>query len=142
MYGILTALLTHQLYASHAITFSTVHYRAPFLGQGANQALQDAYNLAQDISAANRRAGDIDKDSLSLSLNQKSIAVKKIAKEFEMKRKLPTGLLSAKSVFLGALETLPGPLGGAVRDLFFVAVGKLGIAEYIFLDGAKPNPSL
>lgn len=127
---------------SHTTTISTLHCRAPFLGQGANQALQDAYSLAQDISAANTRAGDMDKDSLSLSLKQKSVAVKKIASEFETKRKLPTGLLSAKSGFLGALETLPGPLGGAVRDLFFVTVGKLGIAEYIFLDGAKPNPSL
>jgi hypothetical protein len=121
---------------------STVSCRAPFLGQGANQALQDAYSLAQDISTANRRAGDIEKDSLSLSLKQKSVAIKMIAKDFETKRKLPTGLLSAKSIFIGALETPPGPLGGAVRDLFFVTVGKLGIAEYIFLDGAKPNPSL
>lgn len=112
------------------------------MGQGANQALQDAYNLAQDISAANRRAGDIDEELLSLNLNQKAIAIRKIARDFESKRKLPTGLLSVKSVFLGALETLPGPLGGAARDLFFLAVGKLGIAEYIFLDGAKPNPSL
>lgn len=112
------------------------------MGQGANQALQDAYNLAQDISNANRRAGEINQDSLSLFLNQKSIATRKIAREFEAKRKLPTGLLSAKSGFIGALETLPGPLGGVVRDLFFVAVGKLGVAEYIFLDGAKPSPSL
>jgi hypothetical protein len=134
--------LTSPLSASHTLTSSIVSCRAPFLGQGANQALQDAYNLAQDISAANRRGGDIDKDSLSPSVKQKSLATKMIAKEFESKRKLPTGLLSAKSVFLGALETLPGPLGGAVRDIFFVAVGRLGIAEYIFLDGAKPNPSL
>ena len=65
-----------------------------------------------------------------------------MSKSFEGKRKLPTALLSAKSNFLGALETLPGPLGGVARDLFFVTVGKLGVAEYIFLDGAKPNPSL
>lgn len=120
--------------------------RAPFLGQGANQALQDAYLLAQEISDANRRAGlSNNENSTPLSsayLKEKTITSRKIAKSFESKRKLPTGLLSAKSGFLGALETLPGPVGGLVRDLFFVTVGKLGVAEYIFLDGAKPNPSL
>jgi hypothetical protein len=89
--------------------------RAPFLGQGANQALQDAYTLAQCIKTAN-----------SLEASTTDIKAKS----------------SIKSNFLGALETLPGPLGGLARDLFFVTVGKLGIAEFIFLDGAKPNPSL
>ena len=116
------------------------------MGQGANQALQDAYLLAQEISDANRRAGiSNNEDSITPSsayLKEKAITSRKIAKSFESKRKLPTGLLSAKSGFLGALETLPGPVGGLVRDLFFVTVGKLGVAEYIFLDGAKPNPSL
>ena len=61
----------------------------------------------------------------SAYLKEKTITSRKIAKSFESKRKLPTGLLSAKSGFLGALETLPGPVGGLVRDLFFVTVGRL-----------------
>ena len=120
--------------------------RAPFLGQGANQALQDAYTLAREISDCNTRAGDtISSASDAPSpafLIEKTKALRKVSKIFEAKRKLPTGLLSAKSGFLGALETLPGPVGGLFRDIFFFAVGKLGIAEYIFLDGAKPSPTL
>lgn len=102
--------------------------------------------MAQEIADANRRAGQNSNEGSvppsSAYLKEKTIISRKIAKSFENKRKLPTGLLSAKSGFLGALETLPGPVGGLVRDLFFVTVGKLGVAEYIFLDGAKPNPSL
>jgi salicylate hydroxylase len=110
--------------------------RAPFLGQGANQALQDAYTLAQCIKAANSL------EASTTDIKAKSNVLKKLAKAYEADRKFPTGSLSIKSNFLGALETLPGPLGGLARDLFFVTVGKLGIAEFIFLDGAKPNPSL
>ena len=105
--------------------------------------------MALEIKDTNRRAGDKDVGNVeNMSspspsyLKEKTIALRKLTKAFEGKRKLPTGLLSAKSNFLGALETLPGPLGGIARDLFFVTVGKLGIAEYIFLDGAKPNPML
>ena len=121
--------------------------RAPFLGQGANQALQDAFTMALEIKDTNRRAGDgvaIENTSVPSAayLKEKTVALRKLTKSFESKRKLPTGLLSAKSNFLGALETLPGPFGGIARDLFFITVGKLGIAEYIFLDGAKPNPTL
>jgi len=114
----------------------SAHAMAPFLGQGANQALQDAYTLAQCIKTANSL------ESSTTDIKAKSNVIKKLAKAYESDRKFPTGSLSIKSNFLGALETLPGPLGGLARDLFFVTVGKLGIAEYIFLDGAKPNPSL
>ena len=120
------------------------YFRAPFLGQGANQALQDAFTIAQEIKDANLRSGNAGSESSNPTgyLKEKSVVVRRLSKSFEGKRKLPTALLSAKSNFLGALETLPGPLGGVARDLFFVTVGKLGVAEYIFLDGAKPNPSL
>ena len=99
------------------------HAMAPFLGQGANQALQDAYVIAQGITNINN--GD---DNLS-----------NMVQSYEKLRKLPTASLSLKSNFLGFIETLGGPIGSLVRDNFFRFVGKLGVAGFIFLDGAKPR---
>ena len=101
----------------------SAHAMAPFLGQGANQALQDAYVIAQGITNINN--GD---DNLS-----------NMVQSYEKLRKLPTASLSLKSNFLGFIETLGGPIGSLVRDNFFRFVGKLGVAGFIFLDGAKPR---
>jgi len=104
----------------------SAHAMAPFLGQGANQALQDAFVLANEIQAVNKRN----------EVNNKSANA---ARNYERKRKFGTANLSIKSNFLGSLETLSGSIGGLIRDVFFKVVGKLGIAEFIFLDGASPK---
>ena len=39
---------------------------------------------------------------------------------------------------MGALETQKG-FGGVLRDLFFFATDKLGIAKSVFLKGAVPR---
>lgn len=107
------------------------HPMAPFLGQGANQALQDAYVLAQSIQTINRHNITSKKDS--------SKKIQTSMADYEKRRKLSTALLSAKSGILGVIETLGGPIGTFFRNNFFRIMGITGIAEYIFLDGAKPN---
>ena len=101
----------------------SAHAMAPFLGQGANQALQDAYVLAQGITDINNGL-----DSIS-----------NMVESYEKLRKFPTASLSFKSNFLGFVETLGGPLGGLIRDTFFRVMGTIGVAGFIFLDGAKPR---
>eukprot|EP01041_Mallomonas_annulata_P003554 gene3554-7071_t len=113
----------------------SAHAMAPFLGQGANQALQDAFVLAQGIKNMHRLTTATGSSSSSSS----SSALKTLAGDYERKRKLSTALLSAKSGFLGNLETLGGPLGMTVRNNFFRFTGASGIAKYVYLDGAKPN---
>lgn len=50
----------------------------------------------------------------------------------------------AKSVFVGAVETLGGAAGGGAagevfRNNFFFGMWKGGVAEQIFMDGAMPK---
>eukprot|EP00747_Dinoflagellata_sp_TGD_P033006 gnl/TRDRNA2_/TRDRNA2_136344_c0_seq2.p1 gnl/TRDRNA2_/TRDRNA2_136344_c0~~gnl/TRDRNA2_/TRDRNA2_136344_c0_seq2.p1 ORF type:complete len:419 (-),score=81.24 gnl/TRDRNA2_/TRDRNA2_136344_c0_seq2:34-1290(-) len=101
----------------------SAHAMPPFLGQGANQAIQDAYCLASQL--AKLHAGE--RESLGEALEK-----------YEERRKPPTIELLAKSVFLGELETLPGDLSQVRNGLFFV-LGKLGIAERVFIDGCLPR---
>jgi len=107
----------------------SAHAMAPFLGQGANQALQDAFSLAQGISRVQSET-ILDRGSDNSLSN--------MAKKYESTRKKPTALLSLKSGFLGKVETLSGPTGVLFRDNFFRFTGCTGIAEYVYLDGAKP----
>ena len=111
----------------------SAHAMAPFLGQGANQAIEDAYALAFHVNRYNSPAG------------MRALAggsLKPFVDAYELERKLPTGILSVKSNFLGLVETLGGPMGQLVRDLFFKTMGRLGVAAYIFLDGATPKVDL
>ena len=64
-----------------------------------------------------------------------------VADEFRESRWLQTTQITLKSVFLGYLETGDGWLG-TFRDNFFRFAGAVGLAEYVFLDGARPVPSL
>lgn len=121
----------------------SAHAMAPFLGQGANQALQDALFLARGIGALNSRlrrpteggaAAEqwlFDKELLS--------ELQELSGSYELRRKPPTALLSLKSSFLGRVETLSGGGGMFARDNFFRAMAALGIAERIFIGGAKPQ---
>jgi len=102
------------------------HAMPPFLGQGANQALCDAYCLAA------RLAGELG------GATPASADVRRALKEYEGSRFWPTTRLLLNSRFLGALETQAGA-GAAARDAFFFGTGKLGVAKAVFLDGAMPR---
>mmetsp|Transcript_14687 Transcript_14687/g.24562 ORF Transcript_14687/g.24562 Transcript_14687/m.24562 type:complete len:320 (-) Transcript_14687:126-1085(-) len=109
------------------------HAMPPFLGQGANQAIQDAYSLASKLA-------DLKKGRFS--------TVKNALDAYEKQRKIPTTLIQLESRLLGILETAGDSsvskdtgivLPGFVRDAFFYATGKLGVAEQVFLKGATPK---
>jgi 2-polyprenyl-6-methoxyphenol hydroxylase-like FAD-dependent oxidoreductase len=85
---------------------------------------QDAYCLAS-------RLADLESGRLS--------SLSSALQSYERARKPVVSSLLAKSVFLGAVETLDGSLGAAVRDNFFATMATLGVAEKILMDGAVPR---
>ena len=100
---------------------------APFLGQGANQAIQDGYCLA-DRLAASRQGG------LASNLVDP-------LQSYALLRRAPVTALQIESRLLGAMETAgggPGTLPQIVRDAFFFVNGKLGVAAQVFVKGARP----
>ena len=97
------------------------HAMPPFLGQGANQAVQDAYALATALADLERGAHE----DLDAALGA-----------YEAGRKVPVSILGFNSVVLGAVETL---LPEVARDAFFLTTGTLGVARAVFLNGAIPK---
>eukprot|EP00968_Pinguiococcus_pyrenoidosus_P003276 scaffold193_cov255-Pinguiococcus_pyrenoidosus.AAC.45 len=109
------------------------HAMPPFLGQGANQAIQDRQltSLPQDAYCL---ASEIKK------VNEDVLSVDEALLQYESIRKPPTAELLLKSAFLGEVETLPGELS-RLRNAFFAVTGRLGIAERVFVDGTLPRIS-
>lgn len=105
--------------------------RAPFLGQGANQAIQDGYCLASLIKSANNRGCTDKRGKISERI--------KIVQGFEGRRKPPTAALAAKSNILGRIETLGSPVGVLAKSTFFTVMGGLGVAKREFINGALPR---
>jgi 2-polyprenyl-6-methoxyphenol hydroxylase-like FAD-dependent oxidoreductase len=104
----------------------TILPRTPFLGQGANQALQDAYCLARLIAEYN-----------ALAPTSRPL-VASIASQYEKRRKWHTAKLTWKSRLVGFMETLGGPVGTFVKFNFFRVLGRLGLAEEELLNAAIP----
>jgi 2-polyprenyl-6-methoxyphenol hydroxylase-like FAD-dependent oxidoreductase len=101
------------------------HAMPPFLGQGANQALQDAWVLAEQLAAmrgGGKNTGEEKKAAL---------------RRYESIRKPPTTAIMLSSRVIGFVETGSG-LVSNVRDAAFGMLGKLGIAGKIFLKNAVP----
>ena len=114
------------------------HAMPPFLGQGANQGIRDADLLARTICRYNRDAAagglsDDGSDDLTSRL-----------RSFQRARWTQTTQISLKSIFLGYLETgsVEFPLLSAFRDRFFSFAGKVGLAKYVWVDGATPKPKV
>jgi len=103
-------------------------FRPPFLGQGANQALQDALFLARGIADIERN-GAVDDGRPGAPL----------VAAYESRRRLFTALLGVKSTVLGRIETLSGPLGTTFRDTFFRVMAAVGVVSHSFADAALPR---
>ena len=112
----------------HAVLLGdAAHAMAPFLGQGANQAIQDGYCLADRLAAANNGG-----------VGSKVVGA---LQSYTLLRRAPVTALQIESRLLGAMETAgggPGTLPQIVRDAFFFVNGKLGIAAQVFVKGARP----
>jgi len=98
------------------------HAMPPFLGQGANQAIQDAHALADSLERRVR---------LGISLEES-------LKEFESKRRAPTAAIMETSRIIGALETQSGP-GVVLRNNLFRMMGLSGAVEQVFMKSAVPS---
>lgn len=106
------------------------HAMPPFLGQGGNQAIQDAVCLSNKIFQYNSQFQQLsDADNVDLKV---------LLKEYENRRWLPTASITAKSAFLGYLEA-GSSFFSNFRDAFFFVMGKVGVAEKVFMDSAKPK---
>merc|ERR1712176_1713032 len=103
----------------------SAHAMPPFLGQGANQAIQDAFCLAQCLRDIDFSSGAAPEE-----------AVQKAIETYTSKRFIPVSVLGAESAFLGQLNTLPGFVGSFVRDNLFRTFGLTGVAGLVFMNGA------
>lgn len=97
----------------------------PYLGQGANQAVQDARCLSLAIS---RIGGDI--SSLSGALEM-----------YERTRRVPVQATLQTSSLVGFLETQGGAIGARMRNNLFRVLGAARIQEKVLLQAAIPRIS-
>ena len=106
------------------------HTMPPFLGQGSNQAIQDAYCLADKLYQYNN----------AVAAGNDSVSLSQLIKEYEKVRWPATFNIFWKSLFLGYLET--GGTDGIVskfRDVFFKTMGIVGVAQRVLLSAAIPK---
>ncbi len=107
----------------------SAHAMPPFLGQGANQAIQDCYSLAQKVHDFNEAA------SIGTSTDLNSLL-----KEYETTRWSSTTSITGKAAILGYLET--GGRNGfysKFRDIFFKILAIAGIPQRVLIDAATPK---
>jgi acetylornithine deacetylase/succinyl-diaminopimelate desuccinylase-like protein len=84
------------------------HAMAPFLGQGANQALQDAYQIALEIQTlSNLHHKSINQaNPPKVTVQTTNSLIKTKMKNYENKRKFKTAIMGSKSGILGYLGTV------------------------------------
>ena len=128
-----------------ALCGDAAHAMPPFLGQGSNQAIQDAYCLAKKIYEYN--AAILKREQCASATGDPSgkghvtttVDLKRMLKDYEAVRWPATTSISAKAAFLGYLETgSPGFLS-KFRDIFFFVMGKIGVANKILIGAASPK---
>jgi salicylate hydroxylase len=106
------------------------HALPPFLGQGSNQAIQDAYCLVEKVFEYNSRirSGDT------------FVNLQTLCSEYQATRWPACFNIFWKAAFLGYLET--GGINGfysKFRDVFFQTMGMIGVASRVLLNAATPK---
>jgi len=112
----------------------SAHALPPFLGQGSNQAIQDAYCLVEKIVAYNAAVAN------NTAAASDSIQLQDYLDEYEKTRWPSTFSVFWKAAFLGYLET--GGVDGfysKFRDVFFKTMGIVGVAEKVLVGAATPK---
>ncbi|GKY96982.1 hypothetical protein MPSEU_000657100 [Mayamaea pseudoterrestris] len=107
------------------------HALPPFLGQGSNQAIQDAYSLAKRLRSYNEAVAERDVSVVSLA---------KYLDEYESARWMPNFQIFWKASLLGYLET--GGYNGfysSFRNIFFRTMSAIGVAQRVLLSAAAPK---
>jgi len=115
------------------------HAMPPFLGQGSNQAIQDAYTLANKVYQHNANCITGAYGESSENTEGDRLTLKALLKEYERIRWFPTASITVKAAFLGYLETGEKGFLSKFRDSFFFVAGKIGLAKKVFLDSAIPK---
>lgn len=120
---------------SIALAGDSCHAMPPFLGQGANQSLQDSWCIAECLSRVRPSGGGGGggRDAETTTYG----SVKEALDAYEDIRKPPTSAIMLSSRVIGFVETGTGPVG-LVRDLAFATLGTTGVAGKIFLKNAVP----
>lgn len=95
----------------------------PYLGQGANQAVQDAHCLALAISK-------IDEQYSTLS---------EALEKYENTRRLPVQAILQTSRLAAFLEIQDGAVQSRVRNCFFRVLGAAGIPQRTLLQTSRPR---
>ena len=118
----------------------SAHAMPPFLGQGANQGIQDSYSLATKIFKHNENCDNmIAGNIVNIDEETNKNTLRNLLREYESTRWAPTASITLKSIFLGYLETGGKGFPSKFRDALFFVLGKLGIATKVFLDSATPR---
>jgi len=121
---------------SHVVLVGdAAHALPPFLGQGSNQAIQDAYCLACKLYEYNMCLG-----SESLVEEESPKGLEEYLKKYQDLRWRVTFDIFLKSLLLGYLET--GGRDGIYakfRDAFFKTMGLVGVAERVLFSAATPK---
>lgn len=96
---------------------------SPFLGAGANQAIQDGHALGLALSR----------------IGTKHENTAEAVSAYERARRGPTEAILRGSLALGFLETQSGPVGVTVRNTMFKMAGLLGLSARSLVLSAVPR---
>lgn len=110
-------------YAFDGLGLRLAHAMPPYLGQGANQAVQDAQALALAIAKIG-----VEDDGLATALQQYEAVRKKRAESI---------LLTSEAI--GWVETQGGIIGTALRNNLFRVLGSFGVPGRVFLKSSLPH---
>jgi len=113
------------------------HAMPPFLGQGANQTVQDAYSLAQLVKQYNRRVSAKEETTREFENGSKLTDFGLLLKYHEKARKRVVSTIVYRTLLLGYLN-LGGPFGiySKLRDVLFRS---LGLFQSAVMSAAMPR---